>query len=243
MNDIPMKQCTKCKRHLPTSPEFFYRRRISKDGFAYRCRECAKAESKFQRVKHATHITEYRKQYYANNKAVLREKRRLADMQDGGEKRRAQNRKSRMKHLDAYRESERRSRLKYPDTGRACTLRKRARRKELPATLTKNEWVYALEYFNNCCAACGRQLNDLFNQRAAHADHWIPLNSPDCPGTVATNIVPLCGGIDGCNQTKSDKDPAQWLNERFGARQAKTILRRIDNYFEHLLSPDSPNLS
>jgi 5-methylcytosine-specific restriction endonuclease McrA len=90
-----------------------------------------------------------------------------------------------------------------------------------------------LIYWHDCCAVCGRSLQDLFGEVKQHNDHWIPVSDPrpGNPGTVATNIVPLC---NRCNSTKSSKDPRQWLIERFGGRKAKVIITRIEAYFDWL---------
>jgi hypothetical protein len=45
-------------------------------------------------------------------------------------------------------------------------------------------------------------------------------------------MVPLCHGIDGCNNTKGAKPPDEWLIERYGKRKAAAILRRIAAFFE-----------
>lgn len=110
---------------------------------------------------------------------------------------------------------------------------------EKPATaeyFTTQEWKRALRYFNGCCAVCGRQGKDLFGVIKIAADHWIPLNSPNCPGTVATNILPLCHGLGGCNNKKRDVLPEQWLIEQFGKRKAGQIIQRIEGYFTWLKS-------
>jgi hypothetical protein len=64
-------------------------------------------------------------------------------------------------------------------------------------------------------------------------DHWIALSDPrpDNPGTVPTNIVPLCHGIGGCNNRKSNRDPVEFLETEFGVRRARQILTRINAYF------------
>jgi hypothetical protein len=64
----------------------------------------------------------------------------------------------------------------------------------------------------------------------------IPLTDPrpDNPGTVPTNIVPLCHGVDGCNLSKSNGDPIEWLTSRYVPRKAKQILARIQAYFDSL---------
>jgi hypothetical protein len=112
--------------------------------------------------------------------------------------------------------------------------RRRAKFLALPDTFTVDDWIFALAYFHGCCAACGRQLNDLFGERTAAADHWIPLNAPDCPGTVPENIVPLCHGKDGCNNSKHAKHPIEWLIERFGKHKANQINQRIQEFFANV---------
>jgi hypothetical protein len=110
----------------------------------------------------------------------------------------------------------------------------RARANNLQASLTEADWEFALDYFHHACAVCGRQLTDLFGDTVAALDHWIPINdsSPDNPGTVATNIVPLCHGFNGCNNSKCDRDAEQWLIERFGKVKAKRISARVNAYFD-----------
>jgi hypothetical protein len=109
--------------------------------------------------------------------------------------------------------------------------RRRARVLNLPDTFMIDDWRYALEYFNGCCAVCGRQLNDLFGEHYAAADHWIPISSPNCPGTIPENMVPLCHGVDGCNNAKSATEPYEWLIRRFGKRKAGQINTRIQAFF------------
>ena len=98
----------------------------------------------------------------------------------------------------------------------------------------------AIEYFDNCCAVCGQPFDMFIHMEL---DHWIPVNSEDCPGTTPTNIVPLCGGSEfdshtGCNPSKGDKDAMEWLVWRFGKREAKKIYNRIMDYFEWIEGQD-----
>jgi 5-methylcytosine-specific restriction endonuclease McrA len=107
----------------------------------------------------------------------------------------------------------------------------------LPNILTIEQWQHAINYFNGCCAVCGRPLENLFGDIKPAIDHWIPLTykGNDNPGTVATNIVPLChGDIGSCNLNKSNKMPGEWLNHRFGKYKAKKISKRIQDYFDSL---------
>jgi hypothetical protein len=116
--------------------------------------------------------------------------------------------------------------------------RRFARLRGLPVNFTNLDWQRAKDYFNGCCAACGRQLRDLFGTHYPAKDHWIPLSHPDCPGTISTNIIPLCHGIGGCNNSKKGNLPEVWLVERFGVRKGTQILTRIKTYFQWVI--DNP---
>lgn len=107
------------------------------------------------------------------------------------------------------------------------TVKRMARKKNLPDTFTEKDWDRALDYFDYSCAVCGRMADEY---RSIAMDHWIPLTDPNCPGTVPTNIVPLCHGRDGCNNSKGNKDPIQWLNRKFG-KEAEAKLTTIAAYF------------
>lgn len=122
--------------------------------------------------------------------------------------------------------------LNNPDKVKAKKLRYRARKSNLPNNFTHADWQRALSYFNGCCAVCTNPLNGLFHTAAA--DHWIPLidSRTDNPGTVPWNIIPLCHGDQGCNNSKGSADPIEWLTRKFGKRRAKKILAQIEAYFE-----------
>jgi len=111
-----------------------------------------------------------------------------------------------------------------------------ARKAGLPYTLTTEQWQHALNYFNGCCAVCERQLNDMFGEFTKSADHWIPLSyeGGDNPGTVAENIIPLCHGVDGCNNSKGATLPMEWLQQKFSRYKSKKIIDKIQKYFDSL---------
>ena len=98
----------------------------------------------------------------------------------------------------------------------------------------------AINYFNGCCAVCGRQLKDLFDTHTVSMDHWIAKRDPrpDNPGTVATNMIPLCHGIDGCNNHKKNRDPIEWLVQDYGTRKAKPIIARVETFFDWIREQD-----
>jgi hypothetical protein len=104
-----------------------------------------------------------------------------------------------------------------------------ARKRELPNTFTTQQWRTALDYWDHRCAVCERP-RGLWHTVAA--DHWVPLTAPDCPGTMPTNIVPLCHGADGCNNSKGAKRPEVWLQQKLGKRRGNKKLAQINSYFD-----------
>lgn len=142
---------------------------------------------------------------------------------------------------DKYKEKGKKAYLKHKFVFQAHAKARKGRIRQARSdgeNFTARDWERTLSYFNGCCAVCGRQLDDLFGTHTAAADHWQPIkrggaNTPD-------NIIPLChskkAGANGCNNSKLDKDPVQWLIERYGKRKAKAILGRIEAYFEWVRS-------
>lgn len=116
----------------------------------------------------------------------------------------------------------------HPDHLRVNLHRRRARLLGLPNTFTVEERTFMLQYWGYACAVCGRQEGFFWNLAD---DHWIPLASPQCPGTVATNIVPLCEGMGGCNPSKHARNPTVWLRKKLGKAKAAIIAKRIADYF------------
>lgn len=180
-------------------------------------------------AKHRERINRKNKIYYRKHRKRIIQK--TTEYAKNNRERTAANRRRRYRENLA--ENRKRSRI-YAQNRRARVL-------ELPNTFTVDEWERCLVYFENQCVVCGASA-DLFIQ--LDADHWIPISDDDCPGTVATNIVPLCSskqtieGQLGCNQSKTYKDPEEWLIERFGKRKAKAILKRIHEYFDWVRQQD-----
>jgi len=119
-------------------------------------------------------------------------------------------------------------RLANPEKDKAMQHRRLARKRGLPDTLTATEWRACLDYFEGCCAACGDTAS-LFS--GLEADHFVPLSSPDCIGTVKENIIPLCRT---CNTSKSGKDALAWATEKFGKHKGKEFMLKVQAYFDSL---------
>lgn len=102
------------------------------------------------------------------------------------------------------------------------------RMKAVPDCYSDLMWREALRYWHGKCAVCGRW------HEIVAKDHWHPISVPGCPGTVPTNIVPLCHGRGGCNSRKKNKMPHQWLVSEFGEHEARQIERRIEAFFAYM---------
>lgn len=91
------------------------------------------------------------------------------------------------------------------------------------ATFDAEDWEFALMYFDNRCAVCGRQ-RGFWHTLAM--DHWIPLSRGG--GFVPGNIVPLChGDASACNRVKADQLPLDWLLSTRSEKEARAIEDRI----------------
>jgi hypothetical protein len=238
---------------LPATNEYFYRRSNWPSGLNSSCKRCDQYHKHEYYAKHIDEIKARRKELYPRHAEKDKERVRLWEVQNK-ERAKATRKAYRAKHAAALKAKKHEYhkqnspkiaqkvadwRKKNPERrlleSRISCIRRRARKRNLPDTMTDNDWLAALEYFQGCCAVCGKLLT---NTRLTHADHWIPICSPDCPGTVATNIVPLCGGRGGCNPSKNSRPPLEWLIDRFGAIDGLQIEAKIQAYFDWVRAND-----
>lgn len=95
----------------------------------------------------------------------------------------------------------------------------------MPNSFPDDDWAKCVTYWQGKCAYCGKA------KRKLHADHYIPVASAECPGTIPENILPSC---ESCNLSKQDADPAEWVSRKFGKDKATLIHARIEQYFASL---------
>lgn len=243
------KCCSKCKQEKPASLEYFPPNKRVKSGLSPWCRECKRADGKRHYQENADVIRAQHRDYQQNHPEVFRAsaaryrerhpdrlkvaKKKWADenheyvLQKYHEydKRRTPEQKARGRQKHKLWVVENKERF------RVSQHKSRARRRSLPATLTSEQWEFALNYFNGCCAVCERP-SGLWHKIVM--DHWIPVANPECPGTVVANMIPLCHGIDGCNNSKANYPAEEWLIKKFGKRKSKTIISKIEHYFAQL---------
>jgi len=240
------KFCSICKKEKLETEEYFYKSSSFSSGYVSSCKECSKSRTSEYRLGHREEIAKkkaaeylknrerYKAQSRSNYHSSIEDRRRVAREHYHSNKEAMQKRdRARRKQQTANR---RKAQRLNPDKYKIISHRYAARKRNLPDTLTKQEWQYALEYFNHCCAVCGRQLKDLFGAHTVAMDHWIPLSyeGVDNPGTVAENMIPLCHGQDGCNNSKGSKMPNDWLFDVYRKAKANRILKRIKDYFDSI---------
>lgn len=255
------KCCSQCQRVLPLSTDNFANAPRYKHGLSSECRDCMNNRSReyqtLERRKAGVsefipaklretktcpackntyprtneyfgHSNRYGIAPYCRECEKERGRKKNRVLRSNPERRDELNKREREREYRRYHSDE-----KVRTAKKTKTLLRRSRKSKLPVKLTSKDWQRCLDYFNYSCAICGRPRG--FWHTLAQ-DHWISLTDPrpDNPGTVPWNIVPLCHGDGGCNNIKWKKDPEQWLITHYGKRKAAKILKRIQDYFEHI---------
>lgn len=245
--------CTKCGRVLPADQ--FYPRKRS-------CKDCGRAASRVamrkRRQEFPELIREQKRQAYRNRPAEHKEQSRKSYLAHR-EKRlayaaqyREQNRdrlrnwlrEYRAAHPEKQRESDRKFRQRnrerivardseYRKANRVVIrLRNRSRRVSLRYSVgqfNQIDWEHCLAYWHNACAICGAIAGD---NLIIAADHWIPLRKGG--RTDRANIVPLCHGVNGCNNHKNSHMPLDWLVNEYGTEIGNAKADAVAAYFASL---------
>jgi hypothetical protein len=231
------KRCSRCGEFKPR--DMYFRDKSRRDGLNPDCKPCASQEVKAWREKNKERTSATSKALYERTKECkaaqaktwyqANKESNYAYVKVWREKNKEHHTKTRQAHYEANREvyaaQNKAWADAHPEKTKTYKHRYRARKMSLPSTFTSSDFRIALDYFGNCCATCGRQLNGLFH--TDHLDHWVPLVAIDCPGTVPHNMVPLCST---CNLSKQDTPANEWLITKFGKRKGAAILRRVETF-------------
>jgi hypothetical protein len=229
------KICTRCRSIQSVSN--FARATSNPDGLYHQCKDCVRKRQGHDKRIVSPNVREGFKwcnkckrelpgtrEYFGSSK----------DRQDGMQPYcrvciQKRSRAIRQRDKQKIYERVRRYRESHPTLYSLAAARRRARKRSLPDTFSNDDWLRCLDYFHNTCAVCGNQLRDLFGNIEPHADHWIALSNPECPGTVPDNMICLCSS---CNLSKQARNSTQWIVGRFGKHKAVEVLKRINLYFE-----------
>lgn len=223
----PTKRCTKCDTEFPATEEYFYRNGKSLQGC---CKACTRANVLEYRSRNIEKIRAYKHEQHRLHPEKARQRARDY-YQANTEKCRTRVYVYKKEHKDKDHEWKLQWKRKHPENARITKHTRRARERSAISSFTEENWLRALEYFDNRCAVCGRP-RGLWNTLSQ--DHWIPLSKGG--NYTPDNIVPLChdlkDGMGGCNNSKRDSDPHEWLVKHFGKYKAAMIEKRIQTYFE-----------
>ena len=192
------KKCVACGKVLPKTEEFFYLAFYKTKGKAYfqsRCRTCQ---------------AQYRKEYHDAHREFDNEQSRTRARKyyyDHREKISKRDKEYRRQNADRYRE-----------LNRMRQQVRRARKKQLEASLSSAEWEEALNEFDGVCAYCG-------TPGQMTQEHVVPLSKG---GTFSKdNIIPACAA---CNRSKRASPFDEWyINQPFYNPQRR---EHIKTYIE-----------
>lgn len=236
------KKCPKCKKVKELNATNFYRSSYNKNGFDTYCKDCKNSAKNGYENENKTRISAYNQVYYENRreeisnrrKKIYQEKhkdeieaRKLIPKITEDEKRK-RARDYQIKNKEKLSEYNKKRYKENPIKEKLRHHWRSARKKELPDTLTKEQWDFALKFFDYSCAYCNKRVD---YQLAL--DHVIPITSNNCPGTVVTNSLPVC---KSCNSSKNNKNLEEWIVSRFedGIERLKHILDYF-NFIEYSL--------
>lgn len=204
------KICTKCGEEKPATAEYFRKAKGGKNGLRGQCKVCDKEYNKEYnepynkqyRKEHADKVKECCDRYYKENADKIKEY---------GKQYRIEN-KEKIKEKDKlYRRSN-------PQRTAFHKQNRRARAKELPATLTVEQWERIKDDFGNRCAYCGKK-------KKLEQEHFISLSKGG--GYEYGNIIPAC---KSCNCSKGDKEYFEWYPEQefYSKERERKALEHIE---------------
>lgn len=225
-HQLTLKRCCRgdeCKSpngpNMTATSDNFSASKRNKDGLQNICRECSRAASRsrnhsLDNARRSGAINQWREENPSKVKSQA-----ASYYQSHADEAKQRSRTRYEDNPQVVKDRAKSWRQNNPGATKIQFANRRARKRNLPNTLTRQEWINCLSYWRNKCAYCEGE--------AQHADHFIPLSQKECPGTVVENMLPSCAK---CNLTKHDNDPYRWVYSRFGA-SGNGIMFNIEAYF------------
>ena len=221
------KICNKCGELL--SIDSFGIDKSKKNNINIYCKECNKQRYLInkekiseQRKKHFTEnkeeMTEHKKQYNKNNIEQVK-----LGIKRYAEKNKVEiaerKRKYYKDNLEIFTTQHRIWNLNNKDKSRIIGNSRRSRKKNLPSTLTVEQWSAIKQYFNNKCCYCGKE-------KPLEQEHFKPLIKGG--EFTVNNIVCACRG---CNGSKYNKQFIDWYpTYEFHSKKREKIILKFLGY-------------
>lgn len=179
-------------------------------------KERIKEKSKKYYYKNRDEKLKYAKQYRLRNDDKIKEyryknKAKISEY----------NKTYNLENAEKVKQASKRWKQENPEKCVIIKQRRLARKKQLPHTLTIEQWSACKEYFNNLCCYCGEE-------KQLTQDHFIPLSKGG--EYTCNNIVPAC---QWCNTSKKNKDFFNWYprQEFYSVEKENKILNYL-NFME-----------
>lgn len=257
---MEMKKCSKCGEEKELTAEYWHRQKRSKDGFKARCKECIKEDYQENREhilqqkkdyyqENKIGILEKDKAYYQNNREKILErnnkyyqnnKKEILEQvkeyyQANKEKIAEYKKQYSQKNKEKIREHNRQYYNTYYQLNKEKYIindqKRRARKAQLPNTLTTEEYENTLEYFNHSCAYCGCELN----KDNHHMEHVVPVSKGG--GTTQKNIIPSCASCNSSKHTKTLADFYRYSDD-FSIERLTQIAKYLAQFTDWVVSSD-----
>lgn len=198
--------CTKCGKELPATNEYFGKAKLGKYGLKSQCKECHNALGREYKEKHREAEMIYgRKRRKENRENILKYQKEYRD----------KNKEKISAHKKEYNKNN-------TEKGRMYAQQRRARKRNLPNTLTDEQWNKVKLKFDNKCAYCGQEL-------FLEQEHFIPISKGG--DYTINNIIPSCRK---CNRSKFNKSFFEWYpNQEFYSEKREKIILKYLRYEEN----------
>lgn len=208
------KVCSKCKKELPLTNQYFEYIKTGKDGFRGQCKKCRGIREKQYHEENRERLTKYRKQYNEPKKEIhkLYYESRKEDIA-------ILHRKYNEIHKEALAKYSKQYAKEHSEGVRIRNNKHRSKRRLLISTLTNEQWTSIKQHFNNRCAYCGQELPLAQEHFIAVAKNGEYTNN---------NIVPSC---KSCNSSKGAKLFNEWYPKyRYYSKKREKIILKFLNY-------------
>jgi len=204
------KVCSKCGIEKEIKEYTF--KKSSKDGLNIWCKDCCKEYAKKYIKNNALFVREYKKRWTEKNINSITEKKKKyykenTEVRDryleiNKERINEYNKQYRFKNIEKIREYDKEYKKEHRQSLVINEQRRSAKKKQLPSTLTIEQWNYAKEYFDNRCAYCGEEVKLV-------QEHFVALSKGG--EYTINNIIPSC---IRCNSSKGTKIFIEWYKKQ-----------------------------
>lgn len=199
------KVCSRCKKELPKTIEYFRLRSENTKTHTSYCKQCEKEYKKEWYEKDRPRQLEMRRQNYRDNKEKYAEQAKKRQIEHREElstyiKDYYQKNKERIRAVN--KEWEKKNKEKHREYQRVYQSARREKKRNLDNGYyyTPEQWKLVQDFFDHSCVYCGEKVE-------LTIDHFIPVALGG--KTELKNIVPACLS---CNQSKSGKHPMEWCD-------------------------------